>query len=95
MFRIFLFGESPLFRPGKLAKAEDGRCDSSDMSVPNCLSDLNDVRSLERGSVDVGDSGEELGEGSVRESMVEIVVVGEESVDSKVDVESLRNTGEE
>ena len=93
--RIFLFGESPLFRPGKLANAEDGRCDSSNMSAPNGLSDLNDVRSLESGRVDVGDSGEELGEGSVRESMVEIVVVGEESVDSKVDVESLRNTGEE
>lgn len=59
------------------------------------LSDLNEVRNLESGRVDVGDSGEELGEGSVRESMVEIVVVGEESVDSKVDVESLRKTGEE
>ena len=43
----------------------------------------------------MGDSGEELGEGSVRESIVEMVVVGEESVDSKVDVESLRNTGKE
>ena len=59
------------------------------------LSDLNVVRSLERGSMVVGDSGEELGEGSVRESIVEIVVVGEESVDSKVDVESLRSMGEE
>lgn len=41
----------------------------------------------------IGDSGEDEGEGSVNddESAVEIVVVGEESVDSEhcVDVESL------
>ena len=37
----------------------------------------------ERGCDEVGDSGDELGEGSVSdESRVEIVVVGEESVDS-------------
>ena len=47
------------------------------------------------GGMEDGDSGDELGDGSVRESMVETVVVGEESVDSNVDVESLRNTGEE
>lgn len=45
---------------------------------------------------DSGDSGDELGEGSVREeSIVETVVVGEESVDSKVDAESLLGMGEE
>lgn len=45
---------------------------------------------------EAGDSGEELGEGSVsEESMVEMVVVGEESVDSKVDAESLLTMGEE
>lgn len=39
---------------------------------------------LRRGAIDVGDSGEELGEVSVTdgESNVEIVVVGDESVDS-------------
>lgn len=95
MFRIFLFGESPLFRPGRLANAEEARCKDSGAPVPVCLSDLKDVLKLESGSIEVGDSGDELGDGSVRESMVEIVVVGEESVDSKVEVESLRNTGEE
>lgn len=36
-----------------------------------------------RGITDVGDSGDELGDGSVsEESNVEIVVVGEESVES-------------
>lgn len=40
---------------------------------------------------EVGDSGEELGDGSVSDdSTVDIVVVGEESVDSNVDVESRR-----
>ena len=95
IFRIFLFGESPLFRPGRLANAEEARCKGSGAPVPVCFSDLKDVLKLESGSIEVGDSGDELGDGSVRESMVEMVVVGEESVDSKVDVESLRNTGEE
>ena len=49
----------------------------------------------EEGSIELGDSGEELGEGSVREdSMVEIVVVGDDSTDSKVDAESRRTAGE-
>lgn len=97
IFRIFLFGESPLFRPGRLANAEEARCKGSGAAVPVpvCLSDLKDVLKLESGSIEVGESGDELGDGSVRESMVEIVVVGEESVDSKVEVESLRNTGDE
>lgn len=56
------------------------------------LKDLNDVM----GSRDVADSGEELGEGSVRaEPMVETVVVGEDSADSNVDAESLRNSCDE
>ena len=39
----------------------------------------------ESGSIVTGDSGDELGEGSVKadESAVEIVVVGDESVDSE------------
>ena len=41
------------------------------------------VLRAESGSNELGDSGEELGEGSVRdESTVEIVVVGEDSVES-------------
>jgi hypothetical protein len=47
----------------------------------------------ERGIIVMGDSGEDDGDGSVKEdeSVVEIVVVGDESVDSEacVDVESL------
>lgn len=50
----------------------------------------------ERGSDEVGDSGDELGEGSVSdESNVEIVVVGDESADSNVDAESRRKIGDE
>ena len=49
----------------------------------------------DEGSIELGDSGEELGEGSVREdSMVEMVVVGDDSTDSKDDAESRRITGE-
>lgn len=51
---------------------------------------MNDVRGEEESGV----SGGERGEGSVREdSTVDIVVVGEDSVDSKVEVESRRNVG--
>ena len=51
---------------------------------------LNDVRGEEESGV----SGGERGEGSVREDPnVEMVVVGEDSVDSKVEVESRRNVG--
>lgn len=51
---------------------------------------LNDVRGEEESGV----SGGERGEGSVREdSTVDIVVVGEDSVDSKVEVESRRIVG--
>ncbi len=51
---------------------------------------MNDVRGEEESGV----SGGERGEGSVREdSTVDMVVVGEDSVDSKVEVESRRNVG--
>lgn len=51
---------------------------------------MNDVRGEEESGV----SGGERGEGSVREdSTVDIVVVGEDSVDSKVEEESRRNVG--
>ncbi len=44
----------------------------------------------------MGDSGDELGDGSVRaESRVEMVVVGDESADSKVEAESRRTIGDE
>ena len=50
----------------------------------------------EPGSIDVGDSGEELGEGSVSaESNVDTVVVGDDSTDSKVEAESRRNSWDE
>lgn len=58
------------------------------VAIELVLKDLKDAM----GSMDVVDSGEELGDGSVRaESMVEIVVVGEDSADSKVEAESVRN----
>lgn len=43
------------------------------------------VRSVGRGGMEVGDSGDELGDGSTMmgESKVELVVVGDESVDSE------------
>ena len=51
---------------------------------------MNDVSDEEESGV----SGGERGEGSVREdSTVDIVVVGDDSVDSKVEVESRRNVG--
>ena len=80
---------------GRLAKALEGLliwsepCNPSGFAVPKV------GPNVERGAADCGDSGEELGEGSVsEESMVDIVVVGEESVDSKVDAESLLSMGE-
>lgn len=50
----------------------------------------------DKGSNEVGDSGDELGEGSVsEESTVDIVVVGDDSADSKVEAESRRKMGDE
>lgn len=96
MLRIFLFGESPRLSPGRLAKAVEGRLAWSIPCIPDCFAVPNVGANLERGAADCGDSGDELGEGSVsEESMVEMVVVGEESVDSNVDAESLLNICEE
>lgn len=59
------------------------------MLMPNGFRD-------DSGSDEVGDSGDELGDGSVSdESIVEMVVVGDESADSNVEVESRRKMGEE
>lgn len=45
----------------------------------------------DKGNIETGDSGDELGDGSVRadESAVEMVVVGDESVDSEACVDVL------
>ena len=58
--------------------------DSSKACPPEFLRAKDD-----RGTIDTGDSGDELGDGSVidEESTVETVVVGEESVESDVEVE--------
>ena len=62
------------------------------VAIELVLKDLKDAM----GSIDVADSGEELGDGSVRaESIVEIVVVGEDSMDSKTEAESLPNDCDE
>lgn len=95
VFLSFLFGESARFSPVKFPNELAGELAVSDVLVVTTevvLKDLNDVM----GSSDVADSGDELGDGSVRaESMVETVVVGEDSTDSKVDTESRRNRGDE
>ena len=91
VLRIFLFGESARLRFETLAKGFES-CSPPSIDVTPAFVDLND----ERGDNEIGDSGEELGDGSVmEESNVEIVVVGEDSIDSKVDAESLRSNGKE
>ena len=94
IFRIFLLGESDLSKPGRVGKELENW---SRLSIaPGArtrfvLVCLNVVF----GDAELGDSGDELGEGSVSEdSTVEMVVVGEDSLDSKVDVESRRMTEE-
>lgn len=59
---------------------------SSSECIPNVVAEKDD-----NGMIVTGDSGDELGEGSVKddESAVEIVVVGDESVDSEVCVDVL------
>lgn len=94
MLRIFLFGESARSTPGKMGnELEKGSLRSiSDWlcGTELVLEVLNDLRGEEESGV----SGGERGEGSVREdSTVDIVVVGEDSVDSKVEVESRRTVG--
>lgn len=83
MFRGFLPGDSgPCGRLG--SGFETGRCNSSSggLSCPSIFMDLNG----DKGTTEVGDSGDELGEGSVieDESKVDMVVVGEESVDAEL-----------
>ena len=52
---------------------------------PDCVEDFIMALKGDRGRVELGDSGDELGDGSVMdgESKVELVVVGDESVDSE------------
>lgn len=94
MLRGFLFGESPRSAPGKIGNEVENwslRSISAWLfGTEFVLRFLKDARDEEESGVSGGD----LGEGSVREdSTVDIVVVGEDSVDSKVEVESRRNVG--
>lgn len=95
VFLSLLLGEWARFSPFKLPNGLPGELAVSSVLVVATelvLKDLNEVM----GSNDVADSGDELGDGSVRaESMVETVVVGEDSTDSNVEAESLRNRGDE
>ena len=84
VFLGFLFGE-----PGRsfLGDVEDGGIDkrSGESMEEACELDVKLLKVLraESGGKELGDSGEELGEGSVNEeSTVEIVVVGDDSVES-------------
>lgn len=88
MFRTFLPGDSGRLRPGRF-KSELGGGSITPCSGEWSL-DLRDLKD-ESGVIETADSGDELGEGSVmdEESSVEIVVVGEESVDSELMVEVL------
>lgn len=88
MFRIFLPGDSGRVRPGR-GRSEPGG-DSIPLFSGNWLVNLKDLKDV-RGAIETADSGDELGEGSVtdEESSVEIVVVGDESVDSEFTVEVL------
>lgn len=95
VLRIFLFGESARFRPGKVPAGIEKRSFWS-VIFHIALALIPKGFNFESGNKDVGDSGDELGEGSVsEESNVEIVVVGEESADSKVETESRRKIGDE
>ena len=85
VLRNFLPGESA--RAPKLASCGGGLVGkaSFSMTVWPLEEDFCDEKDAFREMV--GDSGDELGEGSVRvESAVEMVVVGEESVDSDLNV---------
>ena len=95
MFRIFLFGESARSRPGRVGK-ELENCSLCSMLARSIVAFVFRFLNDARGDEESGDSGGERGEGSVSEdSTVEIVVVGEDSVDANVDVESRRVIGEE
>ena len=89
VFRIFLFGGSVRLKLEMLGCGLDMAFPES-ISPPSPVGDVVLEESYgERGSIEFGDSGEELGDGSVRdESTVEMVVVGDESVDSVLKVEA-------
>ena len=92
--RIFLFGESARSTPGRIGNELENWSLRSiskwPFGIELVLRFLNDVR----GDEESGVSGGDRGEGSVKEDpTVDIVVVGEDSVDSKVEVESRRNVG--
>lgn len=95
VFLILLLGESARFEPGSVPNGLEGELALAGVlvvAIELVLRDLNDAL----GCKEDADSGEELGDGSVRaESMVETVVVGEDSTDAKVEAESLRNICEE
>ena len=81
----FLPGESPRLKPGIFGSGLSGGSMATSRGEFELV--LRDSKEP-RGIVDVGDSGEELGDGSVsEESNVEMVVVGEESVESDLYVE--------
>lgn len=83
VFRGFLFGESERLKPGRFGDGLEGKparnmLSSSELGVATFEELREDI-----GSREVGESGDELGDDSVRvESTVEMVVVGEDSVDS-------------
>jgi len=83
VFRGFLFGESERLKPGRLGDGLEGRpgrniLSSSELGVATLEELREDI-----GSKEVGESGDELGDDSVSvESTVDMVVVGEDSVDS-------------
>jgi hypothetical protein len=62
-----------------------GPCLPSSCAGPDPVEDFIMALKGDRGRVELGDSGDELGDGSVidGESKVELVVVGDESVDSE------------
>lgn len=92
MFRILLLGESPRFNVPKAGNAAAEGLGCSSLFDPSDTA----VTDLDRGAVRFGDSGDELGEGSVSVvSIVEIVVVGDDSTDSDVTPDSFRNKGED
>ena len=95
MFRGLLYGDSHRSEPEWRGEPLAGKPARYILSAPDFgwvnIEELND----EIGRRSPGDSGDELGEGSVRvESTVEIVVVGEDSVESdgSVVLESRRHT---
>lgn len=95
VFRIFLLGESARFSPGSVARECEPRSFNSIWLRIDCDATPKGFKD-DSGRSDVGDSGDELGEGSVNEeSTVDIVVVGDDSADSKVETESRRMMGDE